>query len=135
MSTWNDLSNELSQAIQVVGKSMVTVQAGGGRTASGIVADEKTVLTTARAVADEEKTRLWISPDQRFDASLVGIDSGTDIAVLKTGAKLAPGRGIRRNNATCRRPVAFVRHCVRGTFCLISGLRARLQDSRLRLRR
>jgi hypothetical protein len=54
MSTWNDLSNELSQAIQIVGKSIVTVQAGGGRTASGIVVDEKTVLTTARAVADED---------------------------------------------------------------------------------
>ncbi len=53
-STWNDLSNELSQAIQIVGKSIVTVQAGGGRTASGIVVDEKTVLTTARAVADED---------------------------------------------------------------------------------
>ena len=90
MSAWNDLSNELSQAIQAVGKSIVTVQPGGSRTASGIVLDEKTVATTARAVADEEKIRLWISPHQPFNASLVGIDSGTDIAVLKTDAKLGP---------------------------------------------
>jgi len=90
MSTWNDLSNELSQAIQAVGKSIVTVQAGAGRTASGIVLDEKTVVTTARAVADEEKIRLWISPDQPFNASLVGIDTGTDVAVLKADGKLVP---------------------------------------------
>jgi S1-C subfamily serine protease len=90
MGTWNDLSNELSQAIQAVGKSIVTVQAGGGRTASGIVLDEKTVVTSARAVSDEGAIRLWISPDEPFDASLVGRDSGTDIAVLKTDAKLAP---------------------------------------------
>jgi len=90
MSTWNDLSNELSQAIQAIGKSIVTVQAGVARTASGIVIDEKTVVTTARAVADEEKIRLWISPDQPFSGSLVGIDSGTDIAVLKAEARLAP---------------------------------------------
>jgi len=97
MSTWNDLSNELSQAIQAVGKSIVTVQAAGGRTASGIVLDEKTVVTTARAVADEEKIRLWISPDQPFNASLVGIDSGTDIALLKTEAKFAPSAAFAEN--------------------------------------
>ena len=90
MSTWNDLSNELSQAIQAIGKSIVTVQAGGARTASGIVIDEKTVVTTARAVADEEKIRLWISPDQPFNASLVGIDTGTYLAVLKADGKLVP---------------------------------------------
>src|SRR5213075_495147 len=90
MSIWNDLSNELSHAIQAVGKSIVTVQAGGGRTASGIVLDEKTVVTTARAVADEEKIRLWIFPDQPFNASLVGTDSDTDIGVLRTDAKVAP---------------------------------------------
>jgi len=90
MSTWNDLSNDLTQAIQAVGKSVVTVQAGGGRTASGIVLDENTVVTTARAVADEEKIRLWVSPDQPFDATLAGIDPGTDIAVLKADAKPVP---------------------------------------------
>jgi serine protease DegQ len=89
MGTWNDLSSELSQAIQAVGKSIVAVQAAGGRTASGIVLDQKTVITTVRAVSDEEKIRLWISPDQPFDASFVGSDSGTDIAVLKIDAKLS----------------------------------------------
>jgi S1-C subfamily serine protease len=97
MGTWNDLSNELSQAIQAVAKSIVTVQAAGGRTASGIVLDEKTVVTTARAVADEEKIRLWISPDQPFNTSLVGIDSGTDIAVLKTDTKLGISAAFTEN--------------------------------------
>ena len=89
MSTWNELSTELSKAIEEVGESVVTVQAGGGRTASGIVLDEQLIVTSARAVAEHETIRVWTSSEKPLNASLVGSDSGTDIGLLKLEAKVA----------------------------------------------
>jgi len=86
MGTWNELSNEISQAVQEAGKSIVTVQ-GGGRTSSGIIFDESTVITAAHTIHNETNARVWISPDQPLTASVQGRDSGTDIAVLKTDSK------------------------------------------------
>lgn len=88
MGTWNELSNELSQAVQAVGKSVVTVQARGGRTSSGIILDESTVLAAAHTISEEENIRVWMYPDQPFAGHLVGRDSGTDLAILKTEAKI-----------------------------------------------
>ncbi len=89
MGTWNELSNELSQAIQTVGKNVVTVQPGGGRTSSGIILENDTILTSAHAVSEGENIRGWTSPDKPFKATLVGRDPGTDIALLKADAKLS----------------------------------------------
>ena len=88
MGTWSELSSELSKAIEEVGKSVVTVQAGGGRIASGIILDEQTVVTTTRAVADPEAIRVWLSPDKPLNATLMGRDPDTDIGLLKLETKL-----------------------------------------------
>lgn len=90
MGTWNELSNELSTAIEEVGKSVVAVQAGGGKTASGIVLDEQLIVTTARAVAEHETIRVWMSSEKPSNATLVGIDSGTNIGLLELETKIAP---------------------------------------------
>jgi len=87
MGTWDELSSELSKAIQDVGKSVVTVQPGGGRTASGIFLDEQTIVTTGRAVGDHETIRVRVSSEKPLNATLVGSDSETDIAVLKLETK------------------------------------------------
>jgi len=90
MGTWSELSRELSKAIEEVGNSVVTIQADGGRTASGIILGEQTVVTTARAVADREAIRVWMSSDKPLNASLVGRDSDTDIGLLKLETKIGP---------------------------------------------
>ncbi len=92
MATWSDLSNEISRAVGEAGKSIVTVQGRGGRTSSGIILDETTVLTAAHALHDEENIRMWISPEHPITASVKGRDSGTDIAVLKTEASLTESK-------------------------------------------
>src|SRR5207302_3314365 len=43
----------------------------------------------AHTISERETVRGWISPDQPFTASLVGRDSGTDIALLKSETKLS----------------------------------------------
>jgi serine protease DegQ len=83
MATWGELSNELQKTVQAVGQSVITVQAESSRTASGIVLDERTIVTTASAIGDGEKIRAWVSPNQEVDARVIGRDRGTDIALLK----------------------------------------------------
>ena len=83
MATWSELSNELHKTVQAVGESVITVQAEGNRAASGIVLDERTIVTTASVISDDEKIRAWVSPDQQIDASVIGSDRGTDIALVK----------------------------------------------------
>ena len=72
MNTWSELSNELQKTVQAVGKSVITVQAEGNRTVSGIVLDEGTIVTTASVISEGEKIRAWVSPDQQIDASVIG---------------------------------------------------------------
>jgi S1-C subfamily serine protease len=93
MATWSELSNELHKTIQTVGKSVITVQAEGNRTVSGIVFDERTIVTTASVVSDGERIRVWVSPDQRIDASVIGRDRGTDIALLKPDQQVGSPAG------------------------------------------
>lgn len=88
MSTWSDLSNDLCKTVQSVGKGIVTVQAEGNRTVSGIVLDERTIVTTASVIGHGEKIRAWGSTDQQVDASVIGRDRGTDIALLKPDQKV-----------------------------------------------
>jgi len=83
MSTWSELSNELCNTVQGAGKSVIALQAEGSRTVSGIVLDEDTIVTTASFISGGEKLRAWVSPDQHVDASVIGRDRGTDIALLK----------------------------------------------------
>jgi serine protease DegQ len=83
MSTWSELSNELCNTVQGAGKSVIALQADGSRTVSGIVLDEHTIVTTASFISDGEKIHAWVSPDQRVDASVIGRDHGTDIALVK----------------------------------------------------
>jgi len=90
MGTWSELSDELSKAIEEAGKSVVTVQADGGRTASGIILDEQTILTTARAIGDRESIRVWISSEEPLNATFVGRDADTDIGLLKLERRIGP---------------------------------------------
>ena len=98
MGTWSELSTEISQAIQAVGKNVVTVQAGGGRTSSGIILEDDTILTSAHIVSEAESIRIWTAHDKPHTATLVGRDSGTDIALLKTDAKLSDSKVVFAEN-------------------------------------
>lgn len=82
MSTWSELSNELQKTVQALGQSIISVQAESSGTVSGIALDERTIITTASVTNDGEKIRVWVSPDQQVDASVIGSDRGTDIALL-----------------------------------------------------
>lgn len=87
MNTWSQLSSEISQTIQKIGESIAAVEAGG-RTASGIIVDDSTIVTSAHAIAEEAKIRAFVAPDQPVNAQVMGRDYGCDLALLKTEAKI-----------------------------------------------
>jgi serine protease DegQ len=123
MGTWNDLSNEISQAVQEVGKSIVTVQAQGSRTFTGIVLDDKTVLTSAHSISEGENIRLWISPNHPISAQLAGSDPGTDIAVLKAEEKVAsPARFAENPPLAVGQLVAAIARTWRGNLVASAGV-------------
>jgi len=92
MATWNELSNDISRAVEETGKSIVTVE-GRGRPACGIILGGSTVVTAAHAIGEEEDLRVWISPGTPLRASVKGRDSQTDIALLATEAKIPEEQG------------------------------------------
>src|SRR5215472_1327097 len=87
MGTWSQLSSEISQAVQKVGESIVALEAGG-RTLSGIVVDDTTIVTSAHAIREEAKIHAFVTPDQPVSAAVLGRDYGSDLAVLKAEIKI-----------------------------------------------
>jgi S1-C subfamily serine protease len=94
---WKELSTEISEAVGTVGQSIVTVQAGGHRTSSGVVLDETTVVTTAHTISSEGDIQVWMSPKEPCGAQVVGRDSGTDLALLKADRKLGKAAPFAEN--------------------------------------
>ena len=123
MAIWKELSKEISEAVRTLGQSIVVVQAGGRRTASGVVVDEATVVTTAHSISSEDNIRIWISPSEPASAQLVGRDGGTDIAVLKPEHKLgSPARFAENPQLAVGQLVVAVARTWRGNLVASAGL-------------
>ena len=123
MASWNELSTEISQAIQAVGKSIVTVQPCAGRTSSGIILDERTIITTARSVADESSVQVWTSPDESATARLKGSDPSTDIALLQVEKKIGPAASFIENpQAAVGQLVVAIGRTWRGNLVASAGI-------------
>jgi S1-C subfamily serine protease len=99
-----DFSNALADAVERVSPSVVRVETGRKRPASGLVwSADGLVVTTAHAL-EREELELHFESGETRTASLVGADSASDIALLRTeGASLttperAPDGELRRGN-------------------------------------
>jgi S1-C subfamily serine protease len=80
---WQELSKEISRAVEQAGKSVVAVDGRSGHTSSGIIWRADTVLTAAHSIRHDAGIRVIVAPDRSVQARLAGADRGTDIAVLK----------------------------------------------------
>jgi serine protease DegQ len=88
MATWSDLSNEIGEAVQAAGQSIVTVGAAGRRTIAGIILDDNTILTAAHRISETDNISVWVSPQKPLTATLIGRDYASDLAIVKTDGKL-----------------------------------------------
>jgi S1-C subfamily serine protease len=77
------LSNQIADVVDAVAGSVVQVQGGRGRPASGLAYAADAVVTTARAVEGADHPRVRRADGDVLEAELVGIDPATRVALLK----------------------------------------------------
>jgi S1-C subfamily serine protease len=80
---WQQLSKEISKAVEEVGKSVVAVDGRSGHTCSGIVWRRDFIKTAAQAIRQEANIGIILAPGRSVVARLAGRDRGTDLALLK----------------------------------------------------
>jgi S1-C subfamily serine protease len=75
---WNSLSKSISEAIEAVQDSIVTIHGGGRSTSSGVVWRPGVIVTVRNGLVVKVAHR-----GEPFNASVAGTDAGTDLAVLR----------------------------------------------------
>src|SRR5260370_20847088 len=81
-AVWNSLSKSISEAIEAVQDSIVTIHGGGRSTSSGVVWRPGVVVTVRNGLRRGEVIK-GARGDEPFNASVAGTDAGTDLAVLR----------------------------------------------------
>jgi len=84
------LSADLARAVASAAPSVVYVDAHPRRDASGIAWDAHHVVTVDHAIDREDDIEILLGDEKTARATLVGRDSSTDVAVLRTEATLVP---------------------------------------------
>ena len=85
-----NLSNELAATVERAAASIVAVHARRGIGSSGIAWRDNLILTSSEGVRAEEGLKILLPDGRVTTARLRGRDSGTDLALLETGANGLP---------------------------------------------
>jgi S1-C subfamily serine protease len=86
----NELSQQIADVVARLAPSVVQVE-GHSRAASGLVYADDVVVTTARAVGENEHPRVRRADGEIVDAEIAGWDPATRLVVLRApGVKLPP---------------------------------------------
>jgi serine protease DegQ len=86
-----DLSNALADAVERVSASVVRIETGRRRPASGLIwTDEGLIVTTAHGLEREDGLEVSLETGQVHSATLVGADLSSDIALLRVDAASLP---------------------------------------------
>ncbi len=81
-SVWSGLSKSISETIEAVQDSIVTVHGGGRSTSSGVVWRPGVVVTVRQGLRRSDSLQV-AHRGEPFSATLAGADAGTDLAVLR----------------------------------------------------
>ncbi|HEY0464752.1 MAG TPA: trypsin-like peptidase domain-containing protein [Polyangiaceae bacterium] len=98
-----DFSNALADAVERVSASVVRIETGRRRPASGLVwSAEGLIVTTAHSLEREDGLEVILESGEAHAAALLGADLSSDIALLRVEAKDLPvveraaGESVRR---------------------------------------
>lgn len=80
---WQSFSQELAAVSEHVGRSVVTVHAPNRHSSSGVLWDQKIVVTADHALPRDGVIAVTLSPGRTVEATIGGRDHSTDLAVLK----------------------------------------------------
>jgi S1-C subfamily serine protease len=123
---WNSLSKSISEAIEAVQDSIVTIYGGGRSTSSGVVWRPGVVVTVRNGLRRSEVVKVARSGEP-FNASVAGTDPGTDLAVLRVESNsLKPADTSGLESARVGELVLSVGRSALGDISASSGIIARL---------
>lgn len=117
-------SEDVANLVERVGASVVALQARRSYPASAVILEPGVIATAAHTLRREEGITAVLADGSAVAASLVGVDPGTDVAVLRLespGADVAArgpsslGAPIALGDASAVRPGHFVVAVARGT--------------------
>lgn len=78
-----DFSNELANVVERIGASVITVEEGGREGVSGTIWRDEIAVTADHTIRGRDAVAVRLPSGERTTASVVGRDSGTDLALLK----------------------------------------------------
>jgi S1-C subfamily serine protease len=82
-NTLQDLSHDLTQAVEQISRSVVAVNARRHLSSSGVYWRDGIIVTAAHTIRRTEDISVTLSSGQIVAASFAGADPATDLAVLK----------------------------------------------------
>ena len=123
-STWSKLSEEIAEAVEQAGKSVVGVQSRQRHASSGVVWRPEIVVTTDHTVRRGEELAVILEEGESVAASIVGRDPATDLAVLKlSAARNLPNAAIAKStDIKVGQLVVAVARSRRGNLVASSGI-------------
>src|SRR5258707_9005054 len=125
-AVWNSLSKSISEAIEAVQDSIVTIHGGGRSTSSGVVWRPGVVVTVRNGLRRGEVIKV-ARGGEPFNASVAGTDAGTDLAVLRLESNsLKPAETSDLESTRVGELVLSVGRSVLGDISASSGIIARL---------
>ncbi len=95
MPTWNpkQLSDALAEVVETAGRSLVRIDARRRFGTTGLAfREDGHLLAAAHALSREGPVGVTLPDGSETEAKLVGVDEGTDLAVLKVDRPLTPPR-------------------------------------------
>jgi serine protease Do len=82
MATLKEISDALAATVEAAASGVVEVRGRRGKSSTGIAWDKDHILTSIHAIENKEGATVTHG-DKSVPATLVGYDSGTDLALLK----------------------------------------------------
>jgi S1-C subfamily serine protease len=91
------LSEQLAAAVAGIAPSLVYVDGSARRDASGIVWNERTIVTADHTLERDDEIELVLEGGRRVAATLAGRDPSTDLAILRAAVDLPAAPRAARN--------------------------------------
>jgi len=89
-STWQQLSNEISESVSRAGRAVVAIDGRSGHTSSGILFRPDIVLAAAHTIRQNSDIQIIPRPGISVRARLAGRATGADIALLRADQEISP---------------------------------------------
>jgi S1-C subfamily serine protease len=123
-STWSKLSEEMAEAVERAGKSVVAVQSRQRRVSSGVVWRPDIVVTADHAIRGDGELAIILEGGKSLAARAVGRDQTTDLAVLRLSdpSQLPTANAAESVEIKVGRLVVAVARSRRGNLVASSGI-------------